>query len=221
MNANCLMRRVLLIVAIFTLALWQSAAAQPPEKPGIPGVPGLVAEIAELNAQIEELEAILQEYEEFAPVPKTGQTISYLTGDDGDLRKGVPWPHPRFTDNDDDTVTDNLTGLIWTQNANLYGVTTLGVAFASCSSSYEGGHTDWRLPNLRELESLIDYGGPQYSKLPAGHPFTAPSGPEYYYWSSTTHGTTSALCISFENGFVLAMGGFHPVWCVRGPDDVN
>ena len=43
----------------------------------------------------------------FAPVPKTGQTTSYATGDDGQLEKGVAWPYPRFTDNGDGTVTDN------------------------------------------------------------------------------------------------------------------
>ena len=47
-----------------------------------------------------------------APVPKTGLTSSYLTGDDGDLQKGVPSPNPRFTNNGDGTVTDNLTGLM-------------------------------------------------------------------------------------------------------------
>ena len=43
-------------------------------------------------------------------VPKTGQTIPYGPRDDGALQKGVPWPQPRFTDNDNGTVTDNLTG---------------------------------------------------------------------------------------------------------------
>jgi hypothetical protein len=57
-----------------------------------------------------------------AQVPKTGQTWCWNaggilipcagTGQDGDLRKGVSWPSPRFTDNGDGTVTDNLTGLI-------------------------------------------------------------------------------------------------------------
>jgi len=47
-----------------------------------------------------------------APVAKTGQTTSYSTGDDGDLEKDVAWPNPRFTNNSDGTVTDNLTGLI-------------------------------------------------------------------------------------------------------------
>ena len=53
-----------------------------------------------------------QVYEKAIPtqVPKTGQTTSYRTHDDGDLEKGVTWPSTRFTDNGDGTVTDNLTG---------------------------------------------------------------------------------------------------------------
>lgn len=53
-----------------------------------------------------------------APVPKTGLTTSYAPGDDGALQKGVAWPNPRFTDNNNGTITDNLTGLIWLKNAN-------------------------------------------------------------------------------------------------------
>jgi len=45
-----------------------------------------------------------------APVPKTGQTTSYASGDDGDLELGTAWPSPRFTDHGNGTVTDNLTG---------------------------------------------------------------------------------------------------------------
>ena len=56
-----------------------------------------------------------------AGVPKTGQTTSSATGDDGDLEKGVTWPSPRFTNNSNGTVTDNLTGLIWLRNANCFG----------------------------------------------------------------------------------------------------
>ena len=58
-----------------------------------------------------------------APIAKTGQTTSYATGDDGDLQNGVALPawYPRFTDNGDGTVTDNLTGLMWAKNANMAG----------------------------------------------------------------------------------------------------
>lgn len=47
----------------------------------------------------------------------TGQTVSYASGDDGALKKGVAWPGPRFADNQDGTVMDNLTGLVWMQDA--------------------------------------------------------------------------------------------------------
>ena len=60
--------------------------------------------------------------------PKTGQTLCYDslgavvpcagTGQDGEIKAGVAWPSPRFTDNSNGTVTDNLTGLIWLKNAN-------------------------------------------------------------------------------------------------------
>jgi len=62
-------------------------------------------------------------YEKAIPtqVPKTGQTTKYSDGDDGDLQKCVAWPDPRFTDNGDGTVTDNLTGLIWLKEANHIG----------------------------------------------------------------------------------------------------
>ena len=43
-------------------------------------------------------------------VPKTGQITSYAVGDDGDLQTGVAWPEPRFANNRDGTITDNMTG---------------------------------------------------------------------------------------------------------------
>ncbi|MEO5368045.1 MAG: DUF1566 domain-containing protein, partial [Magnetococcus sp. WYHC-3] len=52
-----------------------------------------------------------------APVPQSGARESQSTGDDGALRRGVAWsPETRFLVNDDGTVTDTLTGLIWMKN---------------------------------------------------------------------------------------------------------
>lgn len=101
-----------------------------------------------------------------APVAKTGQTTTYSTGDDGNLQRGVSWPNPRFTDNNDGTVTDNLTGLIWLKNADCVGGKDWSQALDFCNSLKAGdcGLTDgsnsgdWRLPNLRELQSLLHYG---------------------------------------------------------------
>src|SRR5215471_17721309 len=64
-----------------------------------------------------------------APVPRTGQTTSYAAGDDGALQKGVAWPTPRFTDNNNGTITDNLTGLIWLKNADCRN--TPGLSFGT------------------------------------------------------------------------------------------
>jgi hypothetical protein len=161
----------------------------------------------------------------YAPVPKTGQTTPYAAGDDGTLQNGVAWPTPRFTDHGNGTVTDNLTRLIWLKNANAFGEKNWADALSAANGLHDGvaGLTDgsvagdWRLPNLRELQSLIDYGryGPA---LPAGHPFT--SAQSSYYWSSSTYAgfTTYAWGVYFYDGGVHGNGesnGFY-VWCVRG-----
>ena len=101
-----------------------------------------------------------------APVEKTGQTGCWDasgtsetcagTGQDGELQKGVSWPDPRFTDNGDGTVTDNLTGLIWLKNANCFGQRTWANALSDCNNLASGscGLTDgssagdWSLPNV-------------------------------------------------------------------------
>jgi hypothetical protein len=121
-------------------------------------------------------------------LPQTGQKVSYAAGDDGDLEKGIAWPVPRFIDHGNGTVTDNLTGLIWTKNASLpNGYITWQQALdyvASLNASNYFGYTDWRLPNRKELFSLIDHS--QYNPfLPADHPFT--NVQSSLYWSSTTY----------------------------------
>jgi hypothetical protein len=137
-------------------------------------------------------------------VPKTGQTKCYDTdpgneipcpgtGQDGEIQAGVAWPDPRFMDNGDKTVTDNLTGLMWTKNANPpSGYKTWQQALDYVKGMNAGtytnyGYTDWRLPNRKELHSLTDFS--QYKPaLPSGHPFTNVSTDWYasLYWSSTT-----------------------------------
>ncbi|MDO9263552.1 MAG: DUF1566 domain-containing protein [Desulfosalsimonadaceae bacterium] len=140
-------------------------------------------------------------------VPKTGQTTSYAAGDDGDLEPGVAWPNPRFTDNGDGTVTDNLTGLIWLKNADPCGGKQWADAVAWCSALASGtaGLTDgsvagaWHLPTITELNSLVDFS--KYNPcLSAGHPFTAQQSS--LYWSSTTYAynTSSAWGVLFYSG---------------------
>lgn len=157
-----------------------------------------------------------------APVAATGQTTSYATGDDGDYEKGVASPSPRFTDNGDGTVTDNLTGLMWAKDANDNGTMTwadaidyandLSLGNAGCG----GAHTDWRLPNVRELQSLVDYGN-YNPALPTGHPFTGVVNDTY--WSSTTFSGFSdvAWAVSPGLGYVYGYSKAYNyyVWPVR------
>jgi hypothetical protein len=163
-------------------------------------------------------------------VPKTGQTETYGTRDDGALQKGVTCSTPRFTDNGNGTVTDNLTRLIWMKNANALGPTnwvnalttanTLASGMADLSDGSQAG--DWRLPNVRELQSLVDYGRFNPA-LPADHPFTIV--PSSYFWSSTTC-AGQTIYYSYQVWYTwFVTGGVSAtnkddlgeyVWCVRG-----
>ncbi len=143
------------------------------------------------------------------------------------MQKGVASPTPRFTDNDNGTETDNLTRLIWMKNANAFGTKTWADALSAANglASGDAGLTDgsqagdWRLPNVRELQSLVDYG--RYSPaLPADPPFTGIQSSSY--WSSSTYApvTSSAWYVHFYNGGLSAKekstGNIFYVWCVRG-----
>jgi hypothetical protein len=154
-------------------------------------------------------------------VAKTGQTVSYASRDDGDLQKGMVWPKPRFVDHGDGTVTDNLTGLMWTRDAcQIPGQPSWREAVTACNNLVFAGYDDWRLPNIRELQSLMDYG--KYSPaLPEGNPFIGICGT--YYWTSTTTANVEyyAWCVSMETGALWRAGdkeyiwGYN-VWPVRG-----
>jgi len=170
-----------------------------------------------------------------SPVEKTGQTVSYgVSGDDADLEKGVAWPNPRFTDNINGTVTDNLTGLIWLKDANCFGERTWVQALADCNglNSGECGLTDgsvagdWRLPNSNELASLLHKGyyDPAVpntagtGQWTAGDPFN--SLQSNVYWSSTTYAVSTdyAWYVNLYDGFVGLGIKTNPnyVWPVRG-----
>ncbi|QTA80019.1 DUF1566 [Desulfonema limicola] len=185
-------------------------------------------------------------------VMATGQTETYDDNtpprDDGAVKAGTPLAaEPRFTDNGDNTITDNLTGLTWMSNADCIGIKhpdfdTDGEAdglvtwqhalnfiekindgtYTECSSAY----TDWRLPNVRELLTLVDYSYSNLSlpntagtsKWTEGDPFFGVK--QIYYWSSTSSAgdTTQAWFVRFDTGYAYYGNKLQKayVWPVRG-----
>ena len=157
-------------------------------------------------------------------VPQTGQTSCWDaegspidcegSGQDGESQRGIVWPDPRFTDNGNGTVTDNMIGLIWLKNANCIGLRFWQSALDDCNDLADGqcglsdrsSPGDWHLPNVRELHSLVDYGMSQPA-FPSPHPFE--NVQSYDYWSSTyITGNTigAAWSVSFFQGDVNSTG---------------
>jgi Protein of unknown function (DUF1566) len=169
-------------------------------------------------------------------VLKTGQTYCFDvdgnpvdpagTGQDGELQAGFPLPpgKDRFADNNDGTVTDKLTGLVWLRNANPFGPRVWQEALDLCNSlaSGEYGLTDgsvpgdWSLPNIREAESVVDYGqvGPC---LPTDHPFQGLRPSSYWTSTSVTAAPTEAMFIIYGVGPSIFESKEHPffVWPVK------
>lgn len=104
---------------------------------------------------------------------KSGQLVSYRTGDDGDLEYGLgvsftaltcnnPFGNTnRFTDTSggqtysDNLVVDWLTGLMW------HRIPISGVwngAIDNSLAATTGGYTDWFLPNIKQLMTLSNFG---------------------------------------------------------------
>ena len=126
-----------------------------------------------------------------AALPATGQTISYASGDDGAMRAGAVLS---YTDNGDGTVTDNSTGLTWQKktdaNVNTNYTWPGALAYVAELNGMNGGagfagHNDWRLANIRELLSIVDY---SRSDPPIDPVFGPTRGVSNYaaYWSSTS-----------------------------------
>ena len=174
-------------------------------------------------------------------LPKTGQTTCYSgteyfqsisctgTGQDGELQTGLAWPNPRFTDNGDQTITDNLTGLIWTKDANMMKthnpiVDAAGIPIDKGVNWQQAldyvkrlntenylGHSDWRLPNINELKSLLLNGRNDLGFI------NIQSNSQYWSSSTYTNYPFCALAI-YTSGSMYYSGKTNNnyIWPVRG-----
>ena len=136
------------------------------------------------------------------------------------LVRGDSYGENDLVDNGDGTVLDLATGLMWQQNDSGEGMDWPD-ALNYCEYLTEGGYDDWRLPNAKELQSIVDYSrSPGTSDSAAIDPvFSATSitneaGEKDYgfYWTSTTHnnriGGENAVYIAFGR----ALGYFQDEW---------
>jgi len=180
-------------------------------------------------------------------MPQTGQKTCWNTagleiacpnsGQDGDLKKGEVWPTPRFI-SQGQTIADNLTNLLWTKDADTPGPDACGTHSAKTwqgaldhvkclNSNNYLEYNDWRLPNVNELESLVNYYPENTdSVLPVSEWLTAAGQgfekvQSYPYWSSTSVADAPgfAWTINMYAGYLMEYvpkldeGGY--VWPVR------
>ncbi|RMF73182.1 MAG: DUF1566 domain-containing protein [Planctomycetota bacterium] len=162
-------------------------------------------------------------------LPATGQTTSYSDGDDGDVQSGVAIDNAtRFEDMGDGTIVDHKTGLMWLADAscliNNYpkwetdgfadGWVPWNDALAFIADINSGdasacgaGYTDWRLPNVNELESLVDAGQGELNAWLMSMGFTDVEANAY--WTSTTNvdsPDTFAYVVDLSDGSVSKLG---------------
>ena len=126
-----------------------------------------------------------------------------------------------FTDNGDGTITDQATGLMWMKCDSGHLKAGLGKdgrlnwqqALQWAENLDYAGYSDWRLPNAKELQSIVDYSrSPDVTKSPAINPvfevasFLNEAGVVDYpfYWTGTSHvshrGADAAVYVAFGRG---------------------
>ncbi|MBT5864861.1 MAG: DUF1566 domain-containing protein [Ilumatobacter sp.] len=131
---------------------------------------------------------------------------------------GAPATGPLLTANGDGTVTDANTGLVWQQGEG--GAMTWEQALAYAESLSLGGEDDWRLPNIKELFSLVDVARSSPAIDTAIFPGVSAVRDENLYWSSTSNFDRPGepWYVDFRFGLTTFRAATNPynVRCVRG-----
>ena len=103
----------------------------------------------------------------------------------------------RYTINGDGTVTDNVTGLMWQQeDDNIFRTWESAITYCENLVVHPSTYSDWRLPNIKELRSII--ASTQYN--PAIESTAFPNTNSSNYWSSTEGSNTLAWYVAFYEG---------------------
>lgn len=123
------------------------------------------------------------------------------------VRGTTPLYDMDYSDNGDETVTDNSTGLMWSQNDSGERMDWIE-ALEYAETAELAGYSDWRLPNSKELESLVDY---EKTTFPAintdffNMTVTSFESEEdrAYFWTGTTQGDfkNTACYVSFAQAW--------------------
>lgn len=117
-------------------------------------------------------------------------------------------PASDFTDNNNGTVTHNVTGLTWmrcSQGQSWNGINCTGVAskmdwqsaLQVAENAGFAGNNDWRLPNIKELSSIVEVA----CFSPAINATIFPATPSHLFWSSSPRGTTRHSGLAWEVNF--------------------
>jgi hypothetical protein len=137
------------------------------------------------------------------------------------VRGNPDYGNNRFIDNGDGTVTDEATGLTWQKSDGGQGMNWKD-ALAYAESLQLGGRNDWRLPNAKELQSIVDYtrapdvtGSAAINSVFGVTPIVNEAGQRDFpcYWTGTTHASpdgrgNAAAYVAFGR----AMGYMHGRW---------
>jgi hypothetical protein len=114
--------------------------------------------------------------------------------------RGEPWALADFVDNGNGTVTDTATGLMWQQAESDEMWWEEAVTY--CEQLELAGYDDWRLPNINELQSIVDYNKVASEEDPAIDTNFFPNLLGNSYWSATTYTrfTDQAWLVDFFTG---------------------
>jgi len=159
-------------------------------------------------------------------LPRTGQTVSDVTGDDGYYQRGCPRA-TRFINNGNNTVTDLATGLIWIRDHDAMGspwnatmtYADLQTYLATLNGAGYAGRSDWCVPNVREIHSLCVFD--RYGPCMNASDF--PNVKDSRYWSCTNGYVVSPpsaniYAVNVHTGTIELQGKTSSYYCrlVRG-----